>query len=164
MDKHLRETLMRFEIACKTTSLDTYPRQYLAPQWSHAARELPSVVIWDEHMPKALRSWNLASDGYWEARPMIDEIDLPDWDELHEPDSHFVYRFFDDQGELLYVEITNSFERRDGKHRTTKTWAGQISDSRTTVEYARTRTDALAREKQIIQAEHPRHNVQHNRR
>ncbi len=71
-----------------------------------------------------------------------------------------LYRFYDSQGKLLYVGITNNFDRRLQQHLADKWWAPQIA--RTQKELYPSRTAAQNAEQRAIRSERPRHNVAHN--
>jgi len=70
-----------------------------------------------------------------------------------------VYRFLDADGRLLYAGITRSGQRRFRKHAEEKDWWPQVT--RIDVEHYPTATEAVAREREIIQTEHPVFNRQH---
>lgn len=72
-----------------------------------------------------------------------------------------LYRFYDSEGALLYVGITEVGAMRWNQHRKSKHWWSDVAS--TTVEHFRTRPEALEAEKQAIIAERPIHNVVHNR-
>ena len=72
---------------------------------------------------------------------------------------HVLYRYFDEDGELLYIGITNDPGRRWSQHIATKPWARQISTIR--LEAHPDRVAVLAAEREAIQSEHPRYNVVH---
>lgn len=67
-----------------------------------------------------------------------------------------VYRFFDNDGDLLYVGCTISPSRIE-HHRFIKAWWTQITNI--TVEHYSTRREALDAELTAIHAEFPRFNV-----
>lgn len=70
-----------------------------------------------------------------------------------------LYRFFDDQGRLLYIGVT-SVPRWDGGHRLDKPWWGQVAEAK--VEHFDDRATALTAERYAIKHESPEHNVAHN--
>jgi predicted GIY-YIG superfamily endonuclease len=72
-----------------------------------------------------------------------------------------LYRFYNSQGSLLYIGITNNFDARLRQHLRDKPWAGQIA--RKTITTYATRQAALNAEVQAIRRERPRHNIEHNR-
>jgi predicted GIY-YIG superfamily endonuclease len=71
-----------------------------------------------------------------------------------------LYRFYDSKGKLLYVGITNNFDRRLQQHLADKWWAPQIA--RTQKVLYPSRTAAQNAELRAIRSERPRHNVAHN--
>lgn len=73
-----------------------------------------------------------------------------------------VYRFYDRNGKLLYVGITNNVERRIAQHLVDKPWAHQIV--RRSVEVYSSRDAALAAERRAIRRERPKYNIAHNHR
>lgn len=73
-----------------------------------------------------------------------------------------LYRAFDADGRLLYVGITKNFAAREAQHRSTSAWYGEVA-TWTREEFSH-RDDAVAAETAAIAAEHPVHNVTHNRK
>ncbi len=67
----------------------------------------------------------------------------------------WVYRLFDSDGDLLYVGRTQCNQSRINDHRRAA-WGKEIT--RSTVEIWTGHDAALAREKEIIRLENPRHN------
>jgi energy-coupling factor transporter ATP-binding protein EcfA2 len=74
---------------------------------------------------------------------------------------HALYRWFDTDGKLLYVGITNDMARRTTEHQD-KPWWPEVASSQ--VEWFPSRKAVLAAEKAAIEAEHPLHNTIHNGR
>lgn len=72
-----------------------------------------------------------------------------------------LYRFYDAAGGLLYVGITLNPKARFTDHRHEKPWWHEVSTIK--LETHPTREAALAAERLAIIAEHPMHNVVHNR-
>ena len=72
-----------------------------------------------------------------------------------------LYRFFDADGALLYIGITNCLPRRFERHEGEKPWFAHVA--RVTVEHHPDRDAALVAERIAIQQEKPRYNVVHNR-
>ena len=72
---------------------------------------------------------------------------------------HALYRFFGDDGALLYVGISLQPFARMGQHRTDKSWWGEVAA--VTIERHPTRRDVLAAERDAIRREKPRYNVVH---
>lgn len=68
-----------------------------------------------------------------------------------------VYRFFDRDGVLLYVGLTNHLPGRIREHQESKSWWRHVT--RVTVDHYPTRTDAAQAEDCAIRAEHPRYNI-----
>ena len=122
------------------------------------------IAIWDDMVPANLSTAALRKDDYWAARPVIDDVVLPDF-----PDKPMaIYRFCNVAGQLLYVGQTGDFigrvmQHRDwnGKGTENQAWKLEIDHSKTTLEVAWGRQNALAREKHLIRTERPLHNVQH---
>lgn len=73
-----------------------------------------------------------------------------------------LYRFFDGEGQLLYVGITKKLAQRWTYHSKTKPWWPQVD--RREVEWHETREDAESAEVEAIRNEDPLHNVTHSRR
>ena len=119
------------------------------------------VAAWDRVAPLGYSTSELGVDDYWVARPLLDRIDLPDFDTVVGDEPTDVYRYYNAAGQLLYVGVTNFFARQDIQHKTIKAWKHEIDHSKTTLEVAWGRQNALAREKHLIRTERPLHNVQH---
>lgn len=75
------------------------------------------------------------------------------------PQRHCLYRFFDAEGELLYVGITMNPAARWPKHSYQKPWWCEVESI--TLETFDSRADVLAAEREAIKTEHPRHNIVH---
>ncbi|MFG3702407.1 hypothetical protein ACGF5C_31670 [Micromonospora sp. NPDC047620] len=73
---------------------------------------------------------------------------------------HTLYRFFGEDGALLYVGITATLPARLVKHRDDKPWWNEVA--RITVTHHADRESVLAAELDAIKAECPRYNIQHN--
>lgn len=71
-----------------------------------------------------------------------------------------LYRFFDADGKLLYIGITEVGAMRFGGHRGTKHWWWEVANI--TTEHFECRDDALDAEADAIRAESPQYNVVHN--
>jgi predicted GIY-YIG superfamily endonuclease len=71
---------------------------------------------------------------------------------------HALYRFYSDNGELLYVGTSGDFGRRFPAH-AQKIWFLQVRGI--TLEWYATEDGALKAERRAIHVEHPRYNVQH---
>jgi predicted GIY-YIG superfamily endonuclease len=74
---------------------------------------------------------------------------------------HALYRFFDAEGALLYVGITNHLPQRLRDHDRNKPWFDNVANVR--VEHFPDRKSVLDAEREAIRTEKPRHNIQHNR-
>ena len=72
---------------------------------------------------------------------------------------HVVYRFYDLDGALLYVGVTDNPRVRWGHHRRTKAWWPEVEVA--TVQSVANRGEALAVERLAIIDERPRYNVTH---
>lgn len=72
-----------------------------------------------------------------------------------------LYRFFDADGDLLYVGISLNPWTRWKQHKSVKDWAEDVASS--TIEWHDTREEALDAERLAIIDERPRYNVVHNR-
>jgi len=73
---------------------------------------------------------------------------------------HALYRFFDHDGLLLYVGITNDLGTRLSDHRRDKPWWAEVA--RVMVAQFESREAVLAAEKVAIRTEQPKYNVAHN--
>ena len=73
---------------------------------------------------------------------------------------HFLYRWFDAEGRLLYVGITNDASRRVAEHVASKPWIGQAAQM--TLTHYPDRAAVLAAEKEAIRMEQPAYNIVHN--
>jgi hypothetical protein len=74
----------------------------------------------------------------------------------------FLYRHFEPGGDLLYVGITLSFEKRTIAHMRQANWRDQIF--MIVIEPFATREEALAAEREVIRTEFPKFNSHHNTR
>lgn len=68
-----------------------------------------------------------------------------------------LYRYFDSEGELLYVGVTGDNTKRQSQHRRNSFWFGEIASA--TYEHFDNREDALAAETLAIRTEKPKHNI-----
>ena len=68
-----------------------------------------------------------------------------------------LYRYFDSDGQLLYVGITGDNTKRQSQHRRNSFWFGEITSA--TFEHFEDRESALQAETKAIQTEHPKHNI-----
>jgi predicted GIY-YIG superfamily endonuclease len=75
---------------------------------------------------------------------------------------HALYRFFDNNGALLYVGITLNPGNRWAAHQDDKPWWTEVASI--TVQTYPDRRCVLNAERAAIQAEHPRYNIQHQTR
>lgn len=73
---------------------------------------------------------------------------------------HALYRFFDDQGSLLYVGLTVNLPTRLRDHHRGKAWWQSVA--RMTVQRYPTRAEVVFAERLAIIAEKPLHNVRHS--
>lgn len=71
-----------------------------------------------------------------------------------------LYRFFNADGELLYVGISLNPGHRWGQHRADKPWWIEVATI--TVEAHRGRAEVLEAEREAIKRERPRYNLTHN--
>lgn len=71
-----------------------------------------------------------------------------------------LYRFFDKDGKLLYVGITERFGQRWGDHAKQKHWWPEVAKAE--AEWHETREAAASAEIAAIKAEEPRYNVVHS--
>ena len=69
-----------------------------------------------------------------------------------------LYRFYDRDGRLLYVGITDNPRRRDEQHGATKAWWREVATKR--IEWLPSREAALAAERLAIETENPLWNTQ----
>lgn len=75
--------------------------------------------------------------------------------------NHILYRFFDSDGDLLYVGLTNNIHGRFSSHAGKQPWWAEVADCR--VEFLPSRDALREAEVVAIRAEKPRYNVIHNR-
>lgn len=75
--------------------------------------------------------------------------------------THALYRFYADNGRLLYVGITNNPGTRFDQHAADKPWWHEVRGI--TLETYPDRDAVLAAERRAIAVEQPLHNVQHRR-
>lgn len=71
-----------------------------------------------------------------------------------------VYRYYDENGVLLYVGITSRGIARNSEHNTSKDWWKYVTAQE--VEHYTTRRGAMARERELITSRRPPFNKQHN--
>lgn len=71
-----------------------------------------------------------------------------------------LYRFFDEDGTLLYIGISENPLARLDAHVTSQLWWSHVRSA--TFEHCGTRTEALKAEEAAIRAERPAFNVTHN--
>lgn len=76
--------------------------------------------------------------------------------------SRTIYRLFDVRGSLLYIGISEDFDRRLAEHRKSQPWAAEIHHIHL-ISVTSTRRDGEVVEAALIVAERPIHNVTHNR-
>ena len=75
--------------------------------------------------------------------------------------SHFLYRHFGANGELLYIGVTNNVQRRVKDHIKKSDWFCVVRNI--TMELFESREDALDAEKEAIIKENPKYNILHSR-
>lgn len=68
-----------------------------------------------------------------------------------------LYRYFDSEGQLLYVGVTGDNTKRQSQHRRNSFWFGEVASA--TYEYFETRDEALEAETNAIRRENPKHNI-----
>lgn len=73
---------------------------------------------------------------------------------------HVLYRFFNDEAELLYVGITNDPVHRFSNHAYTKPWFAEAAAA--TMTHYPTRGELIAAERQAIERERPQYNRAHS--
>jgi hypothetical protein len=75
---------------------------------------------------------------------------------------HDLYRFYDTDGQLLYIGISFSAIQRAAQHRDAQPWWSDVA--RMDIEHlgTTTRRNAEQLERAAIAAESPRHNIAHN--
>lgn len=78
-------------------------------------------------------------------------------DFLRSFEAHYVYRYFDEAGDLLYVGCTKDVEARERQHRTASHWFPSVA--RRTVKQFADRDRARHAERVTVASEHPQHNV-----
>lgn len=72
-------------------------------------------------------------------------------------ETHVLYRFFNEAGELLYVGITKDPFNRFKGHQSEKQWFPEVS--RSTMQHFPTRADLIVAEEKAIQEESPKYNI-----
>lgn len=75
--------------------------------------------------------------------------------------THFLYRLYDRDGDLLYIGVSKDPWRRFRGHRRTSPWIRKARRGR--IQVFPTIDAALAAEREAIRTERPRFNVVHNR-
>lgn len=70
----------------------------------------------------------------------------------------YLYRFYDEDGALLYVGVTSSLGRRWSAHGSTKPWWPDVA--RATIDFYASAIPMFADERAAIENEHPKHNIQ----
>lgn len=90
--------------------------------------------------------------------------EIPDCAECHLPSptrvadvAHFVYRCYDQAGQLIYVGCSVAPRQRLDQHRLSSWWSGQVARVRYTV--FPNREYALYKEREAIEQENPRWNI-----
>ena len=68
-----------------------------------------------------------------------------------------LYRYFDGEGQLLYVGVTGNNTKRQSQHRRNSFWFGEVASA--TFEYFDTREEALEAETTAIRREKPKYNI-----
>lgn len=68
-----------------------------------------------------------------------------------------LYRYYDSEGQLLYVGITGNNTKRQSQHRRNSFWFGEVATA--SFEYFDDREEALEAETKAIQNEKPKHNI-----
>jgi predicted GIY-YIG superfamily endonuclease len=96
----------------------------------------------------------------WEADWPITLVRVVEWGAPQTPIPTALYRLRDQAGDLHYVGITDTPERRWKDHAKDKTWWPEVAER--TVEWFPSRAHAMAAEAIAIRGERPRHNIQHN--
>ncbi|MEU1663602.1 GIY-YIG nuclease family protein [Streptomyces sparsogenes] len=87
-------------------------------------------------------------------------VRVVEWGRPRTPVPTALYRLRNQDGELLYVGITDNPERRWKDHAKDKTWWPEVASR--SIEWFPNRGHALAAEGKAIRSERPRHNIQHN--
>lgn len=73
---------------------------------------------------------------------------------------HTLYRFWNSEGALLYIGLTDHPLRRWSQHSKSKSWWHQVAGI--TIEHFDTRNQLNKAERAAIKAERPLHNITHN--
>jgi predicted GIY-YIG superfamily endonuclease len=76
-------------------------------------------------------------------------------------DATYLYRLYDEAGQLLYIGISNRAARRWIQHLVTKPWSAEIQRMERGLSFEN-REDAHQAERLAIMAEAPRYNITHN--
>lgn len=74
--------------------------------------------------------------------------------------SHYLYRLYDANDQLLYVGISKSAIHRLHQHLETQPWGDEIAYQK--IERFEDRKTVAAAERQAIKTEHPKYNIVHN--
>lgn len=77
-------------------------------------------------------------------------------------ESHILYRFYNVDGDLMYIGATSDPPGRFKSHQADKEWWGEVAQIR--LQHCETRQQLIAAEKAAIEWEQPIHNVLHNKR
>lgn len=92
-----------------------------------------------------------------EARPTGLGVDMPESIRADlRANTHVLYRFYTESGELLYVGITNDPQRRFSDHGAEKPWWRRVAQIK--IERFRTRRELAGAEIKAIETERPRYN------
>ena len=76
--------------------------------------------------------------------------------------SHYLYRFFDRAGVLLYVGITVDFNKRKQQHARYKSWWPRVDHDATQIEHYNGQRAVLDAEREAIENEKPLENDRYN--
>lgn len=110
-----------------------------------------SLWLWLDAPPVYGSAWTLVS--------CIATVKLIEWRRATFNQNHALYRFYDDHNRLLYVGITSDPRLRFEQHRAAKPWWPDIVVREVT--WYPTRELLAAAERDAIQRERPRYNIQH---
>lgn len=162
--QHLNDWCMAAQFAAHAVTLHRDGvRRYLHVDNACVKTHVPSCAIdlylWD----------NLADQGFFAPSECVFAYERPKVDFLPDlahqrtfVDIHFVYRFYDVMGRLIYIGMTNDPGNRRAQHRQQAEFAHHVDPAKTTYEYWPSRESAADRERAIIGLEGPMFNVTYN--
>lgn len=110
----------------------------------------------ENHLAKQERKLGLAAQ-----EAANEQAEEPEEVTLLQPQQTWLYRMFNDDGELLYIGITKNRYQRWRTHEKSKPWISEATTWKW--EVIDPQADPLEVEKRAIKSERPRYNVVHNK-